>query len=302
MQRGRGDTETVELLDRDAEAFITQAEQLRARLSGSTGTGRSTTNAAEPDTQSGLTATGRKHLHLLPYDGIAPAPVRPMPVFHERPVAVVEGFVRTRDIQLWDENQRLDIHLNQFHQKYGRGPDAEELVAIMKGNMPLPGIEETDQFEIHDLAKSVAVNGVRKPPIVDVEGKLLDGNRRVTACYHILEDGSGEYSAEEKQRAEVLKVWQLTEHATEQDREAVIVSLNFEPDYKQDWPEYVKAQKVHDQWEALLSLEPRANPGMAPGEGDPEGDRAEVRTVDQRGISIHQHGAARARIRGLSGS
>ena len=259
----RGDSETVELLDRDAEAFIARVEEVQARLSGSTGTCTSATNVTGPDTQSGPATTGEKRLHLRPYDGIQPAPVRPMPVFHERPVAVVEGFVRTQDIQLWDENERLDIHLNQFHQKYGRGPDAVELMAIMKGTMPLPGIEETDQFAIHALAKSIAVNGVRKPPIVDVDGKLLDGNRRVTACYHILEDDSGEFAAEEKQRAEWLKVWQLTEHATEQDREAVIVSLNFEPDYKQDWPEYVKAQKVYEQWETLLSLEPRANPGTA---------------------------------------
>ena len=259
----RGDTETVEQLDSDAEAFIAQAEQARARLSDSTGTSRSATDTAEPNIQSTPLATGQKRLHLRPYNGIDPAPVRPMPVFHERPVAVVEGFIRARDIQLWDKNERLDIHLNQFHQKYGRGPDAQELVAIMKGTMPLPGIEETDQFAIHALAKSVAVNGVRKPPIVDVDGKLLDGNRRVTACYHILEDDDSEFTPEEKQRAEWLKVWQLTNHATDQDREAVIVSLNFEPDYKQDWPEYVKAQKVRDQWETLLALEPRANPGMA---------------------------------------
>ena len=262
----RGDTQTVEQLDRDAAAFIAfiaQAEQVRAQLSGSTGTSSSTTHAVEPDTQSSPSATDQKLLHLRSYDGIDPAPVLPTPVFHERPVAVREGFVRTRDIQLWDENERLDIHLNQFHHKYGRGPAAEELVAIMKGTMPLPGIEDTDQFAIHALAKSVAVNGVRKPPIVDVDGKLLDGNRRVTACYHILEDDGGEFAVEEKQRAEWLKVWQLTEHATAQDREAVIVSLNFEPDYKQDWPEYVKAKKVHGQWEALLSLEPRANPAAA---------------------------------------
>ena len=259
----RGDSETVELLDRDAEAFIAQVEQVRVQLSGSTGTSTSATNVAGSDTQSGPSATGEQRLHLRPYDGIQPAPVRPMPMFHERPVPVVEGFVRTQDIQLWDQNERLDIHLNQFQQKYGRGPDAVELVAIMMGTMPLPGIEETDQFAIHALAKSIAVNGVRKPPIVDVDGKLLDGNRRVAACHRILEDNSGEFTAEEKQRAEWLKVWQLTDHATEQDREAVIVSLNFEPDNKQDWPEYVKAQKVYEQWETLLSLEPRANPGSA---------------------------------------
>ena len=259
----RGDTETVNLLDRNTEALIERAEQMRAKLSGGAGTISSTTNVAGPDTQSSPSATSDTRLHLRSYDGIAPAPVRPMPVFHERPVAVVEGFVRTKDIQLWDQNERLDIHLNQFQQKYGRGPDPVELVAIMQGTMPLPGIEETDQFAIRTLAKSIAVNGVRKSPIVDVDGKLLDGNRRVAACYHILEDGNDEFTADEKQRAEWLKVWQLTDHATGQDREAVIVSLNFEPDFKQDWPEYVKAQKVYEQWETLLALEPRANPGTA---------------------------------------
>ena len=256
----RGDTETARLLDGDAAAFVAKAEQARARLVGS---GRSSTALARPVTPevpSGSSATVEKCLQLQSFDGIDPAPVLPKPVFHERPVAVLEGFVRAREIQLWDENERLDIHLNQFQQKYGRGPDSEELVAIMQGTMPLPGIDEADQFAIRALAKSIAVNGVRKPPIIDLDGTLLDGNRRVTACYYILEDGRGEFAAEEKQRAEWLKVWQLTEHATAQDREAVIVSLNFEPDYKQDWPEYVKAQKVHEQWEALLALEPRANP------------------------------------------
>ena len=256
----RGDTETVEQVDRDAEALIERAEQVRAQLSDGGATSSSTTNIAEPNAQSSASATSAMRLHLQSYDGVDPIPVRPMPVFHECPVAVTEGFVRTQDIQLWDQNVRLDIHLNQFQQKYGRGPDAVELLEIMKGTMPLPGIEETDQFAIKALAKSIAVNRVRKPPIIDVDGKLLDGNRRVAACYHILEDDSGEFTAEEKQRIEWLKVWQLTDHATEQEREAVIVSLNFEPDFKQDWPEYVKAQKVYEQWETLLSLEPRADP------------------------------------------
>ena len=133
----------------------------------------------------------------------------------------------------------------------------------MQGEMALPGIDGTDQFAIRALAKSIAVNGVRKPPIIDVDGTLLDGNRRVTACYYILNSDDKEFSAEEKQRAEWLKVWQLTEHATEQERDAVIVSLNFEPDFKQDWPEYVKAQKVHEHYETLVTLEPRANPSAA---------------------------------------
>jgi len=168
----------------------------------------------------------------------------------------MEGFVRTRDIRLWADNERIDIHLNQFLRVHGRAPEPDELLDIMLGRMSLPGLDIEDQFEIRDLARSIAVNGVRKPPIIDVNGDLLDGNRRVTACYYIL--SSGEFSEEEKRRAEWVQVWQLTDHATDTDREAVIVSLNFEPDYKQDWPEYVKARKVHAEWSAMLAREPRA--------------------------------------------
>jgi hypothetical protein len=201
---------------------------------------------------------GRPIVQLQAHNGVQPQPVRPSPVFHEREVAVRQGFVRTRDIQLWDENERLDIHLNQFRRAHGRGPTADELLEIMLGQSSLPGAA-VDQFQIQELARSIAVNGVRKPPIIDVDGTLLDGNRRVTACHFILD--SDEFDADEKRRAEWLQVWQLTEHATQNDREAVIVSLNFEPDYKQDWPPYVKARKVHAEWQALLALEPRANSG-----------------------------------------
>lgn len=201
------------------------------------------------------------NVQLAAHNGVEPRPVRPTPVFHERSVPVWEGFVRTRDINLWGENQRIDIHLNQFFQVHGRTPKAEELLAIMLGKMSLPGLAEDDQFEIEELARSIAANGVRKPPIIDRDGNLLDGNRRITACYFIL--NSNDFDADQKRRAEWVQVWQLTEHATEDDREAVIVSLNFEPDHKQDWPQYVKARKVYEHWQALLALEGRANPAPA---------------------------------------
>ena len=259
----RGDRRTVTLLDRHANALIQRAEEARTQLSATARVSREGVPAPGLEENSVRSATEKPNLRVQSYDEIDPRPVRPTPVFHERPVAVNEGFVQVQDIQLWDQNERLEIHLNQFQQHFGRGPDAEELMAIMKGSMPLLGIEAADQFKIRNLAKSIAVNGVRKPPIIDVDGTLLDGNRRVAACHEILEDASGEFKPEEKQRVEWLKVWQLTEHATAQDREAVIVSLNFEPDYKEAWPEYVKAQKVHAQWETFLSLEPRANPSTA---------------------------------------
>jgi hypothetical protein len=224
----------------DVEAFLVKVEACRLALPGPRG------------------GPTRRRVTLQTHNGVEPRAVRPTPVFHERSIPVWEGFVRTKDIKLWGENQRIDIHLNQFAQAHGRRPDSDELLSIMLGEMSLPGLTEVDQFEIQDLARSVAANGVRKPPIIDPEGNLLDGNRRVSACYYIL--NSPDFDAEQKKRAEWIQVWQLTEHATDDDREAVIVSLNFEPDYKQDWPKYVKARKVYEYWQSLLALEGRANP------------------------------------------
>lgn len=235
----RQDQEVLTQLDTDIDEFIQRAEAVRATLRP----------PISPDTH---------RVQLVAHNGIHPRAVKPTPVFHERPIPVIEGYVRTHDIQLWGENARIDIHLNQFHQAHGRPPNPEELLEIMLGTMSLPGLTEDDQFAIHELAHSIAMNGVRKPPIIDQNGNLLDGNRRITACYYIL--NSSEFDVVQKRRAEWVQVWQLTEHATEDDREAVVVSLNFEPDHKQKWPEYVKARKCYEYWQTLLALEGRANP------------------------------------------
>ncbi len=124
--------------------------------------------------------------------------------------------------------------------------------------MPLGGLDtsDSDQFKIIDLARSIANNGVRRPPIIDLDGTLLDGNRRIAACQYVLR--SQEFTSEHKKRAEWVYVWHLTEHATSEDRDVVVVSLNFEPDHKQDWPTYVKARRIYDEFQRLVNLEPHS--------------------------------------------
>lgn len=198
----------------------------------------------------------REHtLHLIGnHNGIKVALVIPRPVFHGKEIPMNSGYVKTTDIQLWDENIRLDIHIGQFKEKYGRNPSGEELLEIMLSKLQLPGVSDDDQFKIVELARSIANNGVKTPPIIDVDGTLLDGNRRIAACHYIL--NSEEFTSEQKKGAEYVFVWQLTPDATDEDRRTVIVSLNFEPAYKQDWPKYVKARKVYEDWKAKLALEP----------------------------------------------
>lgn len=185
--------------------------------------------------------------------GGAPGPVKPTPVFHGREVTMRGGFLRTADIAQWDKNLRLQIHLGQFEHQNARPANSEEVLDIMLGNLVLPGFEDSDHFEIESLARSIAINGVQKPPILDTNGILLDGNRRVAACQFIL--SSTEFDTEQKKRAERIFVWQLSEFATEEDRRLVVVALNFEPDCKQNWPEYVKAKEVTREWRAMLERE-----------------------------------------------
>lgn len=233
----RGDSAAVESLAGDIDCLVNDMVEARDRFRKSISPNR---------------------LSLIERNGIQPASVQPRPCFHGKEIPVVSGFVKTTDINLWVNNERLEIHLGQFRQQNSREPHPDEILAIMLSKMVLPGIDDKDkldQFEIKTLAHSIAVNGVRKPPILDTDGTPLDGNRRIAACYYIL--NSDEFDIDQKRRAEYIFVWQLTEHVTDQEREAVVVSLNFESDCKVDWPEYVKARKVHDEWEAMLSVGPR---------------------------------------------
>lgn len=199
-----------------------------------------------------------KTLPLIAFNGKDPGPVHPRPTFHRREIPMNGGGVKITDIVLWEDNERLDIHVNQFKAEHQRAPSSTELLQIMLSEMPLTGLGNDDQFKIEELARSIANNGVRKPPIIALDGTLLDGNRRVAACYYIL--NSDEFDSEQKKRAEVIYVWQLTEHASEDDKNAVVVSLNFEPDNKQDWPEYVKAKIIYEEWQVMLAREVN-NPG-----------------------------------------
>jgi predicted house-cleaning noncanonical NTP pyrophosphatase (MazG superfamily) len=183
-------------------------------------------------------------------------PVTPRQVFHGRKVDLYQKRMSTKDIELWTENERLDVHLEQFRTMHGHTPSNDEMLSIMHGVLQLPGVgageeeDAGDPFKIKDLADNIAKNGVRRAPILDHDGStLLDGNRRVAACYYIL--NSPDYDVEAKKQAESIIVWQLTEHADDEDRQAVIVSLNFEDECKVIWPDYVRAKKVKLEYDSI---------------------------------------------------
>ena len=161
--------------------------------------------------------------------------VYPTPVFDQREIPMRGGFVRVTDLLLRGDNERLEVHLAQFRQINDRQPSPDELLSLMMSTTPLLGLDDDDQFKIKPLGRSIANNGVRKPPVIDLDGTLLDGNRRVAACLWALgEDG---FSAEQRARAEWVFVLQLTEYSNSDHRHRVVVFSQLRGRLEGDWPE-----------------------------------------------------------------
>lgn len=172
--------------------------------------------------------------------GLRPRPVVPMQMFNGRAINLIEGYVDVSTIPLWTENHRVQLYVQEFRETEHRDPDNEELLDLMYG---------VEKFGLQALAQSVARKGVERPPIVTWEGEPKDGNRRIAASRLVLDNDN--FSVEEKERARWIRVWQAPEGTTDDQFEAIVVALNFEPDHKLDWPEYVKARLVVERFRTL---------------------------------------------------
>src|SRR5205085_2232666 len=129
-------------LEGDVTALVDRIIESKERLGGMKGTERN----GEPEA-----AAAGPGIELLSMHSVEAGPLHPTPWFHETKVPMYHGYVRTADLALWDHNDRLDIHVRQFQQEYGRRPDRDELLSIMLSKMGLLGAEE-DEFKIIKLA------------------------------------------------------------------------------------------------------------------------------------------------------
>jgi hypothetical protein len=187
-------------------------------------------------------------LPFVEHDGLKPRKVVPVPTFNDKSIPMTEGYVDVEDLALWRGNQRLTLHVMEFKERNGgREPDADELVKLMQGTIHLPSLDKADPFKLKPLADSIARKGVEVPPIVTAEGEPKDGNRRIAASLLVLY--GKDYDAAEKARARFIRVWCAPAETTEDQFDAIVVSRNFESDYKEPWSEYVKAKLVIEQYE-----------------------------------------------------
>lgn len=226
---------------RHHSATTTSADATGRVRRGTDGEPETENSEDEPIVRGGL-AFYKRH-------GLAPRPVLPVQTFKGQPIMLTEGFVDVTTLPLWMDNHRVQLHVAEFREINHRDPSAEELLDLMHGDLEMPGLDAKDPFKLKGLAGSIARKGVERAPIVTWEGEPKDGNRRIAASRMVLEDPHA--TPEQKERARWIRVWQAPKGTTPDQFEAIVVALNFEPDHKEDWPEYVKARLVVDRYRSL---------------------------------------------------
>lgn len=213
-----------------------------------------TRDGTQADDLEGVTSPPGAKIVLVPRNGHKPRKVRPTPIFKGRQVEMVEGFVDITTINLWKGNHRVELWVQEFEEREGREPDDQELLAIIQGDNVETG-QRSDPFDIAPLAKSIADRGVDVPPILTWDGQPWDGNRRIAASKYVqMRKG---FSPEMRERARWVKVW-VFEDTTPDVVDDIVVAMNFEPDYRRPWEEYIKARlvvgRVKQQLETQIAL------------------------------------------------
>jgi hypothetical protein len=180
-------------------------------------------------------------VQLVPRNGLEPHPVTPVPTFNNKPIPMYEGYVDISTIGMWSDNHRVELQVSEFRDRNHRDPDPDELLSMVQGELRMPSLHVKDPYNIVPLANSIARKGVERPPILTADGVPRDGNRRIAAAHYVL---SHDYRPEQKENARWVKVWVAPSGTTDDLLDAVVVALNFEPDLREQWPEYIKARLV----------------------------------------------------------
>lgn len=232
----------------DAAQSTVVADQIRAEAAVLTAGRTQRMDTSDTPASQGSTIV-RGGLTFHSRYGLTPRAVLPVQTFKGQAIMLTEGYVDVTTLPLWMDNYRVQLHVAEFREVNHRDPDGDELLDLMHGNLPLPGLDNKDPFKLKGLAGSIARKGVERAPICTWEGEPKDGNRRIAASRMVLEDSQA--TPEQKDRARWIRVWQAPEGTTEDQFEAIVVALNFESDHKEDWPEYVKARLVVERYRIL---------------------------------------------------
>lgn len=174
-----------------------------------------------------------------------PEPAPRQRLYNGRQLTVWEGKVKISSIQGWVENPRIEISKKRLISKIGnRELTQDEIFDLMKND---------EGVRLKELRDDIIKNGLREPLTLSYDGKLLDGNRRFFALLYALDGMSPANS--NRQDLEIVNVFVLSEDATNEDEQNVLVEENFAASLKIEWPDYVKALKVVEASEKGMDVE-----------------------------------------------
>ena len=174
-----------------------------------------------------------------------PKPQIKQRLYNGRKINVWEGKVKVSSIHGWVDNPRIELEKKKYLSNVGgRELIQDEIFDLMKND---------PEVKLKQLRDDIIKNGLREPLALSFMGKLLDGNRRFFAVKYALEGMP--LSDPNRQDLETLEVHVLSEDATEEDEQNVLVEENFSASLKIEWPAYVKAVKVFEAHEDGLSLD-----------------------------------------------
>lgn len=157
-------------------------------------------------------------------------PIATKAYFHDVEVEVYEGTTEVSSIRLWKENYRTMLDLDQLQQMTGKA------LSNLTDDEIAEHILQQGLHKIPDLAKSIKSNGVRVPLILSYGKQLIDGNRRLLACKHLMKREATQSPLFTRSTVKCLPP-----RVSEKTKLKVVAEMNFLPEHKEDWTPEVKA-------------------------------------------------------------
>ena len=148
---------------------------------------------------------------------------------------VYSGRVKVESVKGWTDNPRIRVLVSRFKNNFGREPNQDDIYDIMK---------KDEDCKLKLLRDDIMSNGVRHPVWLSKDGRLLDGNRRYFAVRYAI-DSLPETDPRRSTLSSVPALV-LTEDSTEEDEHRVVVQMNFSNEFKEPWPDLVKAMMVYE--------------------------------------------------------
>lgn len=173
-----------------------------------------------------------------------PKPIRKNRYFSGKRMAGFSGYVHVDKVKGWVDNPRIALEIRKDKVKFGdRAITQDEIFEIMK---------RTKDVKLAALRDDVLRNELKEPIILSKDGTLLDGNRRFFAVKLLLEGLKPGHP--DRKDFEKIPCYILDASTTEDDEKMVLVETNFTAAHKIEWPDYVKAEAIQEDYQDGLSI------------------------------------------------